>query len=164
VPASSSSIFSSKARPPYRVNKSLSRFLSRLVGLRCFSIGPRLRFSQCAMRSVKRLHAQPTPPSSMPKRSIGKRLTTPPKMSAREGVAGGGEVTDVVEAEVVDRLAPVPAHAAGVCSDRDLEVHAGLPEGVVVVRALVAERVDVVPHRGRIRHLARQRRDRPLHV
>ena len=46
-------------------------------------MGPALRFSQWAMRSVKRLQAQPTPPSSMPKRSIGKRLTTPPKISAR---------------------------------------------------------------------------------
>jgi len=46
-------------------------------------MGPRLRFSQWAMRSVKRLHAQPTPPSSKPKRRAGKRLTTPPKISAR---------------------------------------------------------------------------------
>src|SRR2546425_411637 len=46
-------------------------------------MGPALRFSQCAMRSVKRLHAQPTPPSSRPKRSMGKRFTTPPKTSAR---------------------------------------------------------------------------------
>src|SRR2546425_4083616 len=46
-------------------------------------MGSALRFSQCAMRSVKRLHAQPTPPSSRPKRSLGKRLTTPPKTSAR---------------------------------------------------------------------------------
>ena len=41
-----------------------------------------LRFTQWPTRSVRRLHAQPTPPSSMAKRRAGKRFTTPPMMRA----------------------------------------------------------------------------------
>ena len=80
-------------------------------------------------------------------------------------MAGIGEVPDVVEREAVDRLAAVPAHAAGVRGDRHLQIETRAPERIVVVGALEAERVDEHAPVGQgIGHEAGRRRDRAPHV
>src|SRR5207244_13501592 len=61
-----------------------------------------------------------------------------------EGVAGIGEVPDVVVGEVVNGLAAVPAHAPRMAGHGHLQVDAGLTERTVAVRALEPERVDVL--------------------
>jgi hypothetical protein len=101
----------------------------------------------------------------MAKRSAGEALHhAADDEGLGEGVAGGSEVADVVVGEVVDGLAPVPAHAAGVRGHRHLQLEALRPEGVVVVGAVQREGVDDLARVRGIGHRPRRRRHRPLHV
>ena len=56
-----------------------------------------------------------------------------------DGMAGGGEMADMVEGEVAGRVAQAEAAAAGMEGGRHAEFAAFLPDGVVVVIAVDAE-------------------------
>ena len=100
------------------------------------------RRSQCSIRSPNSWQAQPTPPSRKAKRSSGKRRVTPPrKMRLGDGVAGGGEMADMVVDEVRRRVAQPLAAGARMEGRRDAELDAFLPDRVVIVRAVDAEHV-----------------------
>src|SRR5205823_686912 len=58
-----------------------------------------------------------------------------------DGMAGGGEMADMVEGEVACRVAQAETAAAGMESRGDLELAALLPDQVVVVIAVEAELV-----------------------
>ena len=59
-----------------------------------------------------------------------------------DGMAGGGEMADMVEGEVRRRIAQAEAAAAGVEGRRDLQLAAFLPDRVVIVLAVDAELVE----------------------
>ena len=74
-----------------------------------------------------------------------------------------GKVPDLVVHVIADRTAHVHALADRVGRDRDLQVHAALPERVVVVDAVVGQRVDPEGVAGHFRRLLFDRLDRAAH-
>ncbi len=133
------------ARPtgPYLTASSLKRTSSSSRGSRNSRMALTLRFSQWATSSLYRLHAHPTPPSRMPTRRAGKPPGDPAEeQRLAQGLAARREVADVVVDPVRRRTTEPDVGALTVGADRDPEIDAALPEGVVVVVAVDAVGVE----------------------